>query len=109
MAVSTVPTFFGVSLSGSYNSANFRADKMVVAITITNFLSSVMEDFETSHLGYAAEPEDRQAQRRFQLVSRSRKFYAEQQAEYLAFDGYTQTRFVFTQEQLGYQTKARST
>ena len=37
------------------------------------------------------------------------KFYAEHQAEYFAFDGYTQTRFVFTLEQLGYQTTKRST
>jgi hypothetical protein len=41
--------------------------------------------------------------------SKAKKFYAEQQAEYFAFDGYTQTRFVFTLEQLGYQTKTMST
>ena len=41
-------------------------------------------------------------------AKKRRKFYAEQQAEYFAFDGYTQTRFVFTLEQLGYQTKTRS-
>ena len=40
--------------------------------------------------------------------SKAKKFYAEQQAEYFAFDGHTQTRFVFTLEQLGYQTKTRS-
>ena len=41
--------------------------------------------------------------------SKATKFYAEHQAEYFAFDGYTQTRFVFTLEQLGYQTTKRST
>jgi hypothetical protein len=39
--------------------------------------------------------------------SKAKKFYAEQPAEYLAFDGYTQARFVFTLEQLGYQAKNR--
>ena len=37
--------------------------------------------------------------------SKAKKFYEEHQAEYFAFDGYTQTRFVFTLEQLGYQAK----
>jgi hypothetical protein len=41
--------------------------------------------------------------------SKAKKFYAAQQAEYFAFDGDTQTRFVFTLEELGYQTKTRST
>ena len=41
--------------------------------------------------------------------SKATKFYAEHQAEYFAFEGYTQTRFVFTLEQLGYQTTKRST
>ena len=41
--------------------------------------------------------------------SKATKFYAEHQAEYFAFDGYTQSRFVFTLEQLGYQTTKRST
>ena len=41
--------------------------------------------------------------------SKAQRFYAEHQAEYFAFDGYTQTRFVFTLEQLGCQTTKRST
>jgi hypothetical protein len=41
--------------------------------------------------------------------SKATKFYAEYQAEYFAFDGYTRTRFVFTLEQLGYQKKMRPT
>ena len=39
--------------------------------------------------------------------SKAKKFYAEQQAEYFAFDGYTQSRFVFTLEQLAYQMSKR--
>ena len=41
--------------------------------------------------------------------SKVKKFYAEHQAEYFAFDGYTQTRFVFTLEQLGYPNGKKST
>ena len=52
MAVFDSPDFVGVSLSGSSNSASFLADRIVAAIKIANFLSSVMGG---SALGYAAE------------------------------------------------------
>ena len=40
--------------------------------------------------------------------SKAKKFYTKHQAEYLAFDGYTQTRFVFTLEQLGCRAQNRA-
>ena len=40
---------------------------------------------------------------------KAKKLYAGHPAEYFAFDGYTQTRFVFTLEQLGYRTGQKST
>ena len=44
MAVSTVAIFFGLGLSGFSNSASLRADRIVAAIRIANFLSSDMGD-----------------------------------------------------------------
>jgi hypothetical protein len=46
IAVSTVATFFGLGLSGFSNSASLRADRIVAAIRIANFLSSDMGDSE---------------------------------------------------------------
>ena len=40
--------------------------------------------------------------------SKAKKFYAERQADYYAFDGYTQTRFQFTLEQLVYHNGKKS-
>jgi hypothetical protein len=40
---------------------------------------------------------------------KTKELYAEHPGEYYAFDGYTQTRFVFTLEQLGYKTGQKST
>jgi hypothetical protein len=41
--------------------------------------------------------------------SKAKKFYADQPAEYFAYDGYTRAKFVFAPEQLGHQAKTRST
>jgi hypothetical protein len=42
MPVSTVAVFFELGMSGFSNSASFRADKIVAANRIANFLSSVI-------------------------------------------------------------------
>jgi hypothetical protein len=44
-----------------------------------------------------------------EAMTKAKKFYSDQPAEYFAFDGYTGARLVFTLEQLGHQAKTRST